>query len=265
MHLHTGTHVVEQLFGMSVNMDTLFTTWLTAIIVFIAVFAATRGRSLIPGGWQNVIEMVIEGLCSQFESNVGSKYRQVATVLLTLFLFIFTANQIGLLPTEHLTASPTNDVNTTLGLAIAGSLITHFYFQVQRVWTLGFPFLQTIPGIRRHESARRSLQANYAGYASIRQHSRRRNSAGNPVFPLPMARTYDLDRRFVIHRSGSGIHFHHPDICIHEGKRRLTGIRKQGKRTAASNRYGTVRPNGISTWLCLTNPLGRVPKHFIIH
>ena len=30
MHLHTGTHVVEQLFGMSVNMDTLFTTWLTA-------------------------------------------------------------------------------------------------------------------------------------------------------------------------------------------------------------------------------------------
>ena len=98
------------------------------IIVFIAVFAATRGRSLIPGGWQNVIEMVIEGLCSQFESNVGSKYRQVATVLLTLFLFIFTANQIGLLPTEHLTASPTNDVNTTLGLAIAGSLITHFYF-----------------------------------------------------------------------------------------------------------------------------------------
>ena len=37
MHLHTGTHVVEQLFGMSVNMDTLYTTWLTAIIVFIAV------------------------------------------------------------------------------------------------------------------------------------------------------------------------------------------------------------------------------------
>lgn len=31
MHLHTGTHVVEQLFGMSVNMDTIFTTWLTAL------------------------------------------------------------------------------------------------------------------------------------------------------------------------------------------------------------------------------------------
>ena len=118
MHLHTGTHAVEQLFGMSVNMDTIFTTWLTALIVFICVFAATRGRKLIPGGWQNMIEWLIE----------GPKYRQIVNILLTFFLFIFTANQIGLLPTEHLTASPTNDVNTTLGLAIASSLLLHFYF-----------------------------------------------------------------------------------------------------------------------------------------
>ena len=86
MHLHTGTHVVEQLFGMSVNMDTIFTTWLSALIIFILVFAATRGKSLIPGGWQNAVEMIIEGLCSQFDSNLGSKYRQVVNVLLTFFL-----------------------------------------------------------------------------------------------------------------------------------------------------------------------------------
>lgn len=128
MHLHTGTHVVEQLFGMSVNMDTIYTTWLTALIVFICVLAATRGRSLVPGGWQNVVEMLIEGLCNQFRENLGPKYRQVTSIFLTFFLFIFTANQIGLLPTQHLTASPTNDVNTTLGLAIASSLLIHFYF-----------------------------------------------------------------------------------------------------------------------------------------
>ena len=38
MHFHTGTHVVAQLFGMSVNLDTIFTQWLTALIVFIIVF-----------------------------------------------------------------------------------------------------------------------------------------------------------------------------------------------------------------------------------
>lgn len=67
MHLHTGTHMVAQLFGMSVNLDTIFTQWLTALIVFIIVFAASRGRSLVPSGIQNAVEMIIEPLCSQFE------------------------------------------------------------------------------------------------------------------------------------------------------------------------------------------------------
>ena len=92
MHLHTGTHVVGQLFGMSVNWDTIYTTWLTGFLVILMVFCASRGRALVPSGWQNFMEMVIEELCGRFQENLGHKYRQVATMLLTLFLFIFTAN-----------------------------------------------------------------------------------------------------------------------------------------------------------------------------
>lgn len=128
MHLHTGTHMVAQLFGMSVNLDTIFTQWLTALIVFIIVFAASRGRSFVPSGIQNAVEMIIEPLCSQFEKNMGSHYKKVVYFLLTLFMFIFVANEIGLLPTAHLTASPTNDVNTTLGLALTGTLCIHFVY-----------------------------------------------------------------------------------------------------------------------------------------
>ena len=105
-----------------------FTQWLTALIVFIIVFAASRGRSLVPNGIQNAVEMVIEPLCSQFERNMGSHYKKVVYFLLTLFLFIFVANEMGLLPTAHLTASPTNDVNTTLGLALTGTLCIHFVY-----------------------------------------------------------------------------------------------------------------------------------------
>lgn len=128
MHLHTGTHTVQQLLGMQVNMDTIFTTWLTALIVFLVVFAASRGKRLVPTGIQNCVEILVEGLLSQFEKNVGPKYRQVVPALLTLFLFILTANQLGLLPTEHLTASPTSDINTTLGLALAVTLLIHVLF-----------------------------------------------------------------------------------------------------------------------------------------
>lgn len=128
MHLHTGTHAVQQLLGMQVNMDTIFTTWLTALIVFLVVFAASRGKKLVPTGVQNCVEILVEGLLSQFEKNVGPKYRQVVPALLTLFLFILTANQLGLLPTDHMTASPTSDINTTLGLALAVTLLIHVLF-----------------------------------------------------------------------------------------------------------------------------------------
>lgn len=125
MHLHTGTHAVQQLLGMQVNMDTIFTTWLTALIVFLVVFAASRGKELVPTGVQNCVEILIEALLDQFKTNVGPKYRQVVPALLTLFLFILTANQLGLLPTDHMTASPTSDINTTLGLALAVTILIH--------------------------------------------------------------------------------------------------------------------------------------------
>lgn len=128
MHLHTGTHVVEQLFGMQVNMDTIYMTWIAAAIVIVMTLLATRGRALVPSGWQNAMEMVVETLCNQFHDNMGAKYRQVVPILLTLFLFIFVSNQMGLLPTNHLIVSPTNDLNTTLGMAVFVSIVIHVLY-----------------------------------------------------------------------------------------------------------------------------------------
>ena len=42
MHLHTGTHDVQYLWGMAVNMDTIYMTWLTGALVLILVLLATR-------------------------------------------------------------------------------------------------------------------------------------------------------------------------------------------------------------------------------
>lgn len=125
MHLHTGTHDVQYLWGMAVNMDTIYMTWLTGALVFILVLLATRSREMVPSGVQNAVEMIVENLSDQFHSILGPDYRKAVYMLLTLFFFIFIGNEIGLLPTPHLITSPTNDVNTTLGLAIAASLATH--------------------------------------------------------------------------------------------------------------------------------------------
>lgn len=126
MELHTGHHLIYQLFGMNVNMDTLYMTWLTAAIVIIITLAATRGRSLVPSGIQNAVEIVVESLLAQFKETLGPKWGQVVSVLLTMFLFILVGNELGLLPSPHILTSPTNDLNTTLGLALVSSFMVHF-------------------------------------------------------------------------------------------------------------------------------------------
>ena len=60
MELHAGHHMVVQLLGLNVNLDTLMMTWLVAALVIIVTVAATRGRSLVPSGLQNAMEIVIE-------------------------------------------------------------------------------------------------------------------------------------------------------------------------------------------------------------
>lgn len=128
MHLHAGHHTVVDIGGLAVNMDTLYMTWLTGAIVIIITVLATRKRELVPSGIQNVVESIFEALIAQIKPNLGEKMSQVISVLLTLFMFIFIGNELGLLPGGVLT-SPTNDLNTTLGLALASSAT---------VWAIGF-------------------------------------------------------------------------------------------------------------------------------
>lgn len=127
MELHTGHHLVVQVLGMDVNLDTLMMTWLVAILVILVTVLATRKRSLVPSGMQNALEIVIEALLTQFKETLGPKYGQVVSVLLTMFLFILFSNELGLLPSPHILESPTNDLNTTVALALISSFMIHFF------------------------------------------------------------------------------------------------------------------------------------------
>ena len=127
MELHAGHHTVVQLLGLNVNIDTLMMTWIVAAIVIVVTLLATRGRALVPSGMQNGMEMIVEALLEQFKENLGPKYGQVTSVLLTMFLFIFFANEFGLLPNPGVLSSPTNDLNTTVALALVASYFKHFF------------------------------------------------------------------------------------------------------------------------------------------
>ena len=128
MELHAGHHHVVQWMGVSFNMDTLYMTWLVMAIIIVVTLLATRSRALVPQGIQNVMESVLEGLTGQFKTNLGNQWKFLSSILFTYFLFILVSNELGLIPSPHILASPTNDINTTLGLAISSSIL---------VWIVG--------------------------------------------------------------------------------------------------------------------------------
>lgn len=125
MQLHTGTHDILMLGGHTIHVDTLIMTYLTGFLVLLILLPATRNMTIVPRGWQNAIEMIIELLAENFKSTLGDNYKKPIYFLLPLFMFIFIGNEIGLLPTAHTIVSPTNDLNTTLGLAVGSSVAIH--------------------------------------------------------------------------------------------------------------------------------------------
>ncbi len=139
MDLHAGHHAVAHFAGMTFHMDTIYMTWLTFALVILVTMAATRKRELVPSGVQNVVEAILEGLMSQLKPSLGKHWDMVSSVLFTFFLFIFFGNELGLIPSPHILASPTNDLNTTLGLALASSFT---------VWVVGLKVKG--PGYLKH-------------------------------------------------------------------------------------------------------------------
>lgn len=117
-----GSHKLAHFAGMTFNMDTLEMTWISMAIVIILAFLATRRLQLVPAGWQNFLEMLVTALLDQIDSTMGPKGRRLAPLVITLFLFLVVSNEMGLIP--GLT-SPTNDINTTLGLALMVLVLVH--------------------------------------------------------------------------------------------------------------------------------------------
>lgn len=117
-----GFREVVHIAGLTFNLGTLYMTWINmAIIAFIAIIA-TRNLKLVPKGWQNLLELIVTALLEQIDMAMGPRGRKIAPLLITLFLFILISNWLGLVPGLE---SPTNDPNTTLGLALMVVMLLH--------------------------------------------------------------------------------------------------------------------------------------------
>ncbi len=114
--------------------NTLLVSWVTMAILTITALSATWKVKAVPSGLQNFFEMIIDFGYTTVSDLSGSKKAKVFfPIVMTFFLFIITANWLGLLPgfgtitLDHkpILRSINSDLNMTLALALLSAVITH--------------------------------------------------------------------------------------------------------------------------------------------
>ena len=129
-----GKHFYWNIAGFLVHGQVLFVIWFVFAIVLTFAFLGSRNIEQIPRGWQNFMECVLDFVTEIAKNQLGeSFYKEWVPFVGTLFLFIFGCNWAGAiipwklieLPEGEL-AAPTNDINTTVALALLTSL-AYFY------------------------------------------------------------------------------------------------------------------------------------------
>ena len=132
--VEVGEHFYWNIAGFTVHGQVLLVTWLVIAIILTIAVLGTSNLEQVPKGLQNFVELVYEYLASIAKEQLGEyEYRPWVPFTGTIFLFIFVANWLGaLVPWKliHLPegelAAPTNDINTTVALALLTSL-SYFY------------------------------------------------------------------------------------------------------------------------------------------
>lgn len=96
--------------------------WFIMGLLIILGALAAKTVSMVPGGLQNLFEVVIDGIENFMVDTIGEEGRWLFPLAASLFLFIFLSNLIGLVPGFF---PPTASLNTTAALALVVVIFTH--------------------------------------------------------------------------------------------------------------------------------------------
>lgn len=132
--VEVGKHFYWEFQGVTLHGQVFIVSWFVISLIILFSVLGSSNAKRIPESWQNFMESVVEFTQEIAVNQLGeSEYRPWLPFIGTLFLFIFGCNWAGALipwklielPEGELSA-PTNDINTTVALALLTS-VTYFF------------------------------------------------------------------------------------------------------------------------------------------
>ena len=152
---HEPTLFAEPVFniGNFTVTNSLLNSWLTVLIIIVLVAVISKKITKIPKGFQNYVEVILEGAYNMADSVTGSrkKTKKIFPLVFAIFIFVLINNWLGLIPgigsvgfieveEGHqifvpLLRGATADLNTTLALALFAVLGSNIFgFITVGVW-----------------------------------------------------------------------------------------------------------------------------------
>ena len=134
-----GQHYYWMVGSYMIHGQVLLTSWFVFGVIALLAFAGNMKLKTIPEGLQNLTEYITEFIRDLAKTQIGEEeYVKWVPFLGTLFLFIFVSNWSGALIPWHVLeipngelAAPTNDINTTVALALLTS-VAYFYAGISK-------------------------------------------------------------------------------------------------------------------------------------
>lgn len=123
------------------NIDTLFFSWLTGLIM-LAIFwlGARRATSGVPGKMQNLVEMLIDFADNSVKESFHGPRNFIGPLALTIFIWVLFWNLLDLIPVDwvplfadkfldlhYMRIVPSADPNATFALSLSVLLLILFY------------------------------------------------------------------------------------------------------------------------------------------
>lgn len=121
--------------------NTLISAWLTTIVIILFFVLAARKKSLVPGRFQGLVELIYEGVLGFCSSVLGPEMaRKAFPIVATIFFFVLFNAWLALFPfyqfvgfveggeiKAHLLKSAGTDLNMPLALALISFVFVEYW------------------------------------------------------------------------------------------------------------------------------------------